>query len=219
MAELNVEPKKSSPWIWIVIGIIIIAIILFFVFRNNGNNTDNVNNGRDTTTSQVITPSNTENPVAANAVAATEPWQGINYNAPKATYGEITNKDIDVRADDKYALYSLGENILFDVDKSTIRTEGESNLKQVAQSIKQRYDNDKVKIYGFTDSTASKDYNKELGKDRAEAVKSYLVKNGDLNENNISLQSMGEAMPVANNGTSKGRQENRRVKIIVKRST
>ena len=54
MAELNVEPKKSSPGIWIVVVIIIILIILFFVFRNNGNKTDSIHNGKDTTTSQII---------------------------------------------------------------------------------------------------------------------------------------------------------------------
>jgi flagellar basal body-associated protein FliL len=54
MAELNVEPKKSSPWIWIVVVIIVIVIILFFVFRNNGNKTDNMHNGKDTTISQII---------------------------------------------------------------------------------------------------------------------------------------------------------------------
>lgn len=54
MAELNVEPKKSSPWIWIIVIIIVILIILFFVFRNNGNKTDNMHNGKDTTTSQII---------------------------------------------------------------------------------------------------------------------------------------------------------------------
>ena len=54
MAELNVEPKKSSPWMWIIVAIIVILIILFFVFRNNGNRTDNMHNGKDTTTSQII---------------------------------------------------------------------------------------------------------------------------------------------------------------------
>jgi len=48
MAELNVQPKKSSPVWWIILIIIVVLIILYFVFRNN-NNTNGVNVGKDST--------------------------------------------------------------------------------------------------------------------------------------------------------------------------
>lgn len=79
MAELNVEPKKSSPWLWIIIAIVVILIILFFVFRNNGNNTNNMNNGRDTTTSQNVPAPNQrliENSSQTRLIATNnEVWQ------------------------------------------------------------------------------------------------------------------------------------------------
>ncbi|MGN6531133.1 MAG: OmpA family protein [Ginsengibacter sp.] len=220
MAELNVQPKKRSPVWWIIILIIIILIILYFIFRGSTTENNRMNNtAADTTgmthnndTNKAKTPSNANN----NTVAATSDWQGINYNAPEEKYGEITDKNIEVRNDNKYAVYSLGENILFDADKSTIRSAAENDLKQIAASIKKRFSNDEVRVYGFTDSLGSKNYNKHLAEERADAVQSWLVKNGDISSSRISTNAVGEEHPVATNKTVKGRQENRRVEIVVK---
>ncbi len=218
MAELNVQPKKKSPIWWIIIVIIIILVILYFIFR--GRNTENQTNNSATDTTGMThnrdTNETTTSGNANNTVAATSGWEGINYNAPTEKYAEITDKDIEVRNDNKYAVYSLGENILFDENKSTIRPNADNDLKQIAASIKKRFSNDDIRIYGFTDSVGSKDYNKQLAEERAAAVQSWLVKNGDINSNHISLNPVGEARPVASNKTEKGRQENRRVEIVVK---
>lgn len=182
MAELNVQPKKKSPIGWIVIIIIIVLIILYVIFRgsNSGNNRMN-NTATDTTgmtnnkdTNHVTTSDTSNN--TNNTVAATSGWEGINYSAPTQNYSEITDKDIEVRNDNKYAVYSLGENILFDENKSTIRPSADKDLKEIAASIKKRFSNDDVRVYGFTDSLGSKDYNKKLAEDRAAAVQSSLVK-------------------------------------------
>jgi outer membrane protein OmpA-like peptidoglycan-associated protein len=69
---------------------------------------------------------------------------------------------------------------------------------------------------GFADSRGDKSYNKELSAQRAEAVKNYLVKNGNIEAARISVEPMGEAAPVASNATAAGRQENRRVEIAVR---
>jgi outer membrane protein OmpA-like peptidoglycan-associated protein len=223
MAELNVEPKKkSSSLVWIIVIIIIILLILFFVFRGNNNkNGNNAVNDNDTTTSmnatsKTDTSANTSN-TSSNTLAATEGWQGIDYNAPKATYPELNNKNIEVRDNDKYAIYSLGQSILFDADKSSIRSGADKNLNDIATSIKKRYDNKKIRIYGFTDSTGSKNYNQQLSEQRAAAVESALVKDG-IDSTNISLEPVGETRPVASNKTAEGRQENRRVEIVVSRT-
>jgi len=219
MAELNVEPKKKSPVGWIIIIIIIILIILFFIFRgcNTGNNRMN-NTATDTTgmTHNKDTNQATATPNTNNTVAATSNWEGINDSGATENYAEITDKDIQVRNDNKYAVYSLGENILFDANKSTIRPAAEKDLKQISGSIKKRFSNDNVRVFGFTDSVGSKDYNKQLAEERAAAVESWLVKKGDISSNRISLNAVGEAHPVATNKTEKGRQENRRVEIVVK---
>jgi outer membrane protein OmpA-like peptidoglycan-associated protein len=222
MAELNVQPKKKSPIGWIVIIIIIVLIILYFIFRGSNSGNNRMNNTATDTTSMTnnkdtnhVTANDTNNNTN-NAVAATSGWEGINYSAPTQNYSEITDKNIEVRNDNKYAVYSLGENILFDENKSTIRPSADKDLKEIAASIKKRFSNDDVRVYGFTDSLGSKDYNKNLAEDRAAAVESWLVKNGDISSNRISLNAVGEARPVATNKTEKGRQENRRVEIVVK---
>ena len=209
MAELNVEPKKSSPWPWII-GIIIVLIILFFVFRscNNNDTNNNMNNVGDTT-SEVTSP--------VTSTATTDNWDSVDFNAPLANYDEITSKDVEVRENDNYAIYGVNENILFDLNKSTLRPEDKDNLGQIAASIKKRYDNHKVRIYGFTDSLGSASYNKQLGMERADAVQGYLVQNANLDSSNITLHSLGENYPVATNSTPEGRQENRRVEIVVKK--
>jgi len=49
MAELNVEPKKSSPIWWIILIIIVVLIILYFVFRSSNNTNGIMNTGKDST--------------------------------------------------------------------------------------------------------------------------------------------------------------------------
>lgn len=211
MAELHVEKKKSSPLLWILLGIIALVILYFLFFKNKDKDDTIMNNNTDSVAA-VQTPAN------AVAAATTGNWDGIDYNSPKASYEEITNKDIDVRDNDKYAIYGVGQDILFDKDKSTIRTGAESNLKQIAESIGKRFDGKQVRLYGFTDNTGSKDYNKDLSAARAEAVKSWLIANGNIGESRLSMEPMGESQPTATNATSEGRQENRRVEIVVNRS-
>ena len=68
-------------------------------------------------------------------------------------------------------------------------------------------------VEGHTDSMGDDDYNMDLSRDRAFAVRTALVKRG-VSMSRITTQGFGEAVPVANNSTTTGRQENRRVEII-----
>jgi hypothetical protein len=56
--------------------------------------------------------------------------------------------------------------------------------------------------------------NKELAEQRAEAVRAWLAKNGNMSEGNISVHPVGESQPTASNATEQGRQKNRRVEIV-----
>ena len=71
-----------------------------------------------------------------------------------------------------------------------------------------------VEIEGHTDSTGGEDYNFTLGERRASAVRDYLAKAG-VPLHALNVISFGEASPVADNGTSKGRAQNRRVVVRV----
>ena len=208
MAEIDVQPKKRSgsllPWLLLALGAI---ALLVFLFRQKDND-HNVVAKTDTTTSYNTTTNN----------AAADNWSNVNWNAPAAKYDEVTNKDIEVRGDDRYGIYGLGENILFDKDAATIRSDAEGNLKQIAESINKRYSGGEVRLFGFTDATGSAGHNQELSRQRADAVKNWLVQHGNIDVGHISVQPEGETNPVASNSTEEGKQQNRRVEIVARKS-
>ena len=71
-----------------------------------------------------------------------------------------------------------------------------------------------LKIAGYTDSTGSDEFNLKLSGQRADAVRMFLVQQG-LNPDSVTSMGMGSADPVASNDTAAGRQQNRRVEIVV----
>lgn len=209
MAEIDVQPKKHSgsilPWVLAALGVI---ALLFFLLRNKDDDHKDVVATTNDSTSYNNTSSN----------AAADGWSAVNWNAPAVRYEEVTNKDIEVRGDDRYGIYGLGENILFDKDAATIRSSAEANLKQIAESINKRYNGGNVRVFGFTDATGSAGHNQELSRQRAEAVKAWLAQHGSIAADRISVQPEGESNPAATNSTEEGKQQNRRVEIVARKS-
>jgi outer membrane protein OmpA-like peptidoglycan-associated protein len=204
MAELNVQPKKSTsilPWILLLLGI---AALIWFLTRSKD---DKEIATTDTTTT-------TANNSTSNT-AATADWSRVDFNAPSLDYDEITDKNINVRGNSDYGIYGLGENILFDEGKATIRPDAEANLKQIVGSIGKRYNGGEVRVYGFTDAQGSAGYNKDLAQQRADAVKAWMSSNG-FDAGRISVNAIGEGQPVATNNTEAGREQNRRVEIVAR---
>mgnify|MGYP000095963394 CR=1 FL=1 len=107
----------------------------------------------------------------------------------------------------------LKSDILFDTGKSDLKPEAKKNLKEMAEIMK-KYPENVLTIKGYTDSTGSQKTNEELSHKRAEAVKMELVGAG-LGRDVVATQGMGPANPVADNKTSDGRKQNRRVEIEV----
>lgn len=207
MAELNVQPKKQRPWwLWLLLALLALAV-LFFLLR--GCNRDEAND--DATDSAATTA--TTNDAADNDLD----WDAISFDAPEAAYEEITDSDIGVRGNDDYAIYSVDETVLFDTDQNTIKSNATQKLQLVAESVGKRFAGGQVRIYGHTDAQGSAGYNKELAEQRAEAVRNWLVQNGNITEDRISLHAVGESQPVASNATTEGRQQNRRVEIVARR--
>jgi outer membrane protein OmpA-like peptidoglycan-associated protein len=72
-----------------------------------------------------------------------------------------------------------------------------------------------LEIQGHTDSTGPDEYNLDLGKKRAEAVREYLYKQHRIPLHRMEVISLGSAQPVADNSTRDGRAQNRRIEILV----
>ncbi|WP_138484522.1 OmpA family protein [Dyadobacter bucti] len=201
MAELDVQPKQSRPWwIWLLLALIVIGLIALLRGCNKDDNS--VTGSTDST---------------ADVKAVTLPeWDNVNFNASEAHYEEITDTSIAVKGDDNYTIYGLGENILFASGENQVQQSAEKQLKQISASLEKRFKGVALAVYGNTDSTGSAGLNKELGKERAESVKQWLVKNAGFSADMITVMSKGETDPVATNQTASGRHMNRRVEIVAK---
>jgi outer membrane protein OmpA-like peptidoglycan-associated protein len=104
-------------------------------------------------------------------------------------------------------------DVLFDTGKYTLKPDTKISLAKVA-GILQAYPGLKLQVEGYTDSVGSDDYNQKLSENRSAAVKDFLVSQG-VTINNITSSGYGKQDPVADNTTSQGRAQNRRVQMVV----
>jgi outer membrane protein OmpA-like peptidoglycan-associated protein len=156
------------------------------------------------------------NSASSGTLAVTQPdWNSVDFNSPELKDAEITDKDISVRGNDRLTIYSLGENILFAPGQSSLQGTADQKLRQIMSSIKKRHKSAVIGIYGNTDSTGTTSQNKQLGAERAEAVKDWLEKTGGVDSDKLSVRSYGESQPIADNSTEGGRKQNRNVQIVV----
>ena len=118
----------------------------------------------------------------------------------------------NARATDRGLVLTLGD-VLFETDRADLRAGSVADLDQLARFLA-KYPDRTVTIEGHTDSVGGEDYNVGLSHRRAESVRSYLLRQG-IDTTRIQTQGMGESVPVASNDTAGGRQQNRRVEIIV----
>jgi outer membrane protein OmpA-like peptidoglycan-associated protein len=86
---------------------------------------------------------------------------------------------------------------------------------QKAVDFVKKYPGARISVEGHTDSVGSAQYNQGLSERRAAAVKDYLVKNGGVASDRIQSVGYGETKPIADNATSKGKFDNRRVEILI----
>lgn len=110
-------------------------------------------------------------------------------------------------------LNDFSKAVLFDSGKATIKSESNSKLEEIAK-VMNEYSNANFKLEGYTDSTGDKAKNLQLSKDRAAAVKNYLVAKG-ISADRLSSEGYGIEKPIASNKTIGGRAQNRRVEIIL----
>lgn len=104
-------------------------------------------------------------------------------------------------------------NVLFDFDQASLKPGAKEKLAKVS-GILLAYPTLHMNVEGHTDSVGTDDYNLKLSQRRADAVRDYLTANG-INPANVQSIGLGKADPVASNDTAAGRQQNRRVEMVV----
>jgi outer membrane protein OmpA-like peptidoglycan-associated protein len=104
-------------------------------------------------------------------------------------------------------------DVLFDFDQATLKPGAKEKLAKVS-GILLAYPTLRMEVEGHTDSVGADDYNLQLSQRRADAVRDYLVSNG-IAAGNVQSVGVGKAGPVASNDNAAGRQQNRRVEMVV----
>lgn len=207
----------------------LLAAVLLLASCNDLKKSDEKNTLGDATTDTAVVArtGKTVGDVAANAAnsvdsAASKVGSAVSntFDITKAKLADVKLPEVNlsgvtVRGNEDYQVYGLEEKVLFDTDKATIKPTAAEALKQISASITKRYPGKDVRVLGFADARGDKSYNRELSKQRAEAVKNYLVATDKLPADHLSTEAFGESQPTATNATPAGRQENRRVEIAV----
>jgi outer membrane protein OmpA-like peptidoglycan-associated protein len=125
---------------------------------------------------------------------------------------EQLNVILETRETARGLIVNLSD-VLFDFDKATLRPGAREKLAKVAGIIL-AHPGLKADAEGHADAIGTDDYNQRLSERRAESVRSFLVQEGIAAEA-VSATGFGESRPVATNGTASGRQQNRRVELVV----
>jgi outer membrane protein OmpA-like peptidoglycan-associated protein len=120
--------------------------------------------------------------------------------------------DLQAQQTQRGFVVTLGD-VLFEVDRSELKPGATRTIDQLANALNDDR-RSTIAIEGHTDSTGNPQHNVDLSLHRAEAVKSYLVQRG-VDPSRITTQGLGEDYPVASNATEAGRQQNRRVEVVV----
>ena len=106
------------------------------------------------------------------------------------------------------------QGILFDTDSDVIRPESTPTLREIGEMLQEHGDMSLL-IEGHTDSAGEADYNLELSERRAQSVVEHLVASYGIDSNRLAAAGFGESNPVGDNSTPEGRQQNRRVELVV----
>jgi len=118
-----------------------------------------------------------------------------------------------VTRDTARGLIATMPDVLFETNSFTLRPRARESLAKFA-GILLAYPDLRLEVDGHTDSTGSDEYNQQLSEKRAASVRDYLVQQG-IPISSVAIMGFGKTQPVASNATAAGRQQNRRVELVV----
>ena len=132
--------------------------------------------------------------------------------AMRAQLSEQLNSILQTRDSARGLIVSMSD-VLFDTGKYSLKPGAREKLAKVA-GILLAYPGLNIEVGGYTDNVGGDAMNQMLSEHRANSVRDYLVQEG-VSTNSVSSRGFGNSLPVASNDNSAGRQQNRRVELLV----
>jgi len=120
-------------------------------------------------------------------------------------------EEMQAQVTERGIVATLGD-VLFDIGEASLKASSAANIDKIASFMKSYSDRSAI-VEGHTDNMGDDDFNLDLARERAFSVRAALVARG-VDRSRITINSRGEAAPVADNNTAAGRQKNRRVEVI-----
>jgi len=132
--------------------------------------------------------------------------------AMRTKLSDQLNKILQTRDSARGLIVSMSD-VLFDTGKYSLKPGAREKLAKVA-GILLAYPGLNIEVGGYTDNVGGEAMNQTLSENRAGSVRDYLVREG-VSTNSVSSRGFGNTLPVASNDNSAGRQQNRRVELLV----
>ena len=129
---------------------------------------------------------------------------------------QVMTTQYDAKLAQLEARLTVNVPVHFAFDDATVSEQDKDALARFSQVVRDHSDNLVITVEGFTDPAGSEEYNLQLGKRRAEAVKQYLIENG-LQADRVKAVSYGESKDrlIAPGSWGKGGSANRRVALVI----
>ena len=124
--------------------------------------------------------------------------------------------ELHAKSTDRGVIVTLGD-VLFDTDRATLKPGADLSLERLARYLTS-HPQTRILVEGNTDSRGSDEYNQSLSERRAKAVADALIARGVASDS-VRAIGRGKGYPVATNDTQAGRQQNRRVDIVLSDSS
>lgn len=123
-----------------------------------------------------------------------------------------------VKQEARGMVITLSGSVLFTSAKADLSPGAQLKLNDVAAALTREDPVSKMVVEGYTDSQGAAAYNQTLSQQRAQAVRDYLVTRG-IADDRITAKGFGAERPIADNASTEGRANNRRVEIVVQPAT
>jgi OmpA-OmpF porin, OOP family len=192
----GVVPERSRSWLWP--SLVLLAVVAGLIWWFFGRGLETAKNAADATV-QLITRALPGN---------------VNLSIPA---GRMEDRLLTFIQDPSKPVNDTNwfdfDRLLFDTNSATLQPASQEQLQDIAAILK-AYPNVHVKIGGYTDNTGEAAANQELSQQRADWVKQQMINMG-IGADRLDAQGYGEQNPVADNTTAQGRQQNRRISLLV----